>query len=77
MAEFWETTFRDEQEMWGGEPADSPVEAVALFKKYGLNKILISGFGYGRNAREINEPIEGMGDKPSQKFWYIICKKEE
>ncbi|MDD7886754.1 hypothetical protein [Flavivirga sp. 57AJ16] len=51
MAEFWETSFRDRQEMWGWEPADSAIETVELFKKNGLNKILIPGFGYGRNAK--------------------------
>lgn len=24
---------------------------------------------------EINEPVNDMGEKPLQKFWYIICKK--
>lgn len=51
MGEFWETSFRNRQEMWGWTPADSAIETVALFKKYGLNKILIPGFGYGRNAK--------------------------
>jgi len=51
MTEFWETSFRDKQEMWGWEPADSAIDTIELFKKYGLNKILIPGFGYGRNAR--------------------------
>ena len=51
MAEFWETSFRDKQEMWGWEPADSAVETVELFKKHGLNKIITPWFGYGRNAK--------------------------
>lgn len=52
MTEFWELSFRDKQEMWGWEPTDSAVETVDLFKKYGLNNILIPGFGYGRNAKK-------------------------
>lgn len=51
MTEFWETSFRDKQEMWGWEPADSAIDTLELFKKYGLNNILIPGFGYGRNAK--------------------------
>ncbi len=51
MTEFWETSFRDRQEMWGWEPADSAIDTLGLFKNYGLNKILIPGFGYGRNAK--------------------------
>jgi len=51
MTEFWETSFKDKREMWGWVPADSAIETLELFKKYGLNKILIPGFGYGRNAK--------------------------
>lgn len=51
MTEFWETSFRAKKEMWGWEPADSTIETFELFKKHELNKILIPGFGYGRNAR--------------------------
>jgi len=51
MTEFWETSFRAKKEMWGWEPADSAIETFELFKKHELNKILIPGFGYGRNAR--------------------------
>jgi SAM-dependent methyltransferase len=51
MTEFWEANFRDKQEMWGWEPADSAVLTLELFKKQGLNKILVPGFGYGRNAK--------------------------
>jgi 2-polyprenyl-3-methyl-5-hydroxy-6-metoxy-1,4-benzoquinol methylase len=58
MAEFWETSFKDKQEMWGWEPADSAIETLELFKKHGLNEILIPGFGYGRNAKIFTE--EGL-----------------
>jgi len=51
MTEFWESSFRDKQEMWGWEPADSAISTLELFKKHGFNKILIPGFGYGRNAK--------------------------
>ena len=51
MTEFWESSFRDNQEMWGLEPADSAIATLELFKKHGLSKILIPGFGYGRNAK--------------------------
>ncbi|WP_187263352.1 class I SAM-dependent methyltransferase [Pontibacter beigongshangensis] len=51
MAEFWESSFKDKKTMWGFEPADSAIETLQLFKKNGLSKILIPGFGYGRNAK--------------------------
>lgn len=51
MTEFWETSFKDKQEMWGWEPADSVSKTLDLFKTNKLNDILIPGFGYGRNAK--------------------------
>lgn len=51
MTEFWESSFREKQTMWGFEPADSAIATVDLFRKHGLNKILIPGYGYGRNAK--------------------------
>lgn len=51
MTEFWEASFQDKQTMWGFEPADSAIEALSLFQRHGLQKILIPGFGYGRNAK--------------------------
>lgn len=51
MTEFWESSFKEKQTMWGFEPADSAITTMELFKKYGLNIILIVGYGYGRNAR--------------------------
>ncbi len=55
MAEFWETNFKEKQEMWGSEPADATFQALELLEKAGLRKILIPGFGYGRNARPFIE----------------------
>jgi len=37
--------------MWKFEPSDSAIIALDLFKSNGINKILIPGFGYGRNAK--------------------------
>lgn len=37
--------------MWGWEPTDSSREIFDFFKKHGITKILIPGFGYGRNAK--------------------------
>ncbi len=75
MTEFWETSFRDKQTMWGFEPADSAISTVELFKKQELKEILIPGFGYGRNAKiftdngfqvtgiEISETAIGLAKK--------------
>lgn len=37
--------------MWGWEPADSAVLTLELFNKQKSKKVLIPGFGYGRNAK--------------------------
>ncbi|PRY05328.1 methyltransferase family protein [Pontibacter ummariensis] len=37
--------------MWGFEPADSAIATLNLFRENRLNKILLPGFGYGRNAK--------------------------
>ena len=55
MTEFWEASFRSKQEMWGWEPSDSTLMALELFKKHALNKVLIPGFGYGRNAKAFTD----------------------
>jgi SAM-dependent methyltransferase len=48
--EYWESRFRNEGIMWKFDPSDSAIETVSLFRKENINKILIPGFGYGRNA---------------------------
>ena len=51
MTKFWETSFRDKQEMWGWEPADSVRKTLELFKNKNIKDILIAGFGNGRKAK--------------------------
>lgn len=51
MAEFWDDSFKDKQEMWGFDAADSVIDTVDLFEKNKIKKILIPGFGYGRNVK--------------------------
>ena len=51
MTEFWETSFKEKQEMWGWEPAGSVRKTLELFRKQNIEDILIPGFGYGRNAK--------------------------
>lgn len=49
--DFWEKSFRENQEMWGMEPTYLSVAAAELFAEHGLHKVLIPGYGYGRNAK--------------------------
>ncbi len=48
---YWESKFRNRGAIWGLEPSDSAITALGIFRRNGVNKILIPGFGYGRNAR--------------------------
>lgn len=51
MEEFWEQSFKDNQKMWGEEPAEVTLEVNSLFLENNFTNILIPGFGYGRNAK--------------------------
>lgn len=51
MDGFWEEAFKNKQAMWGEQPTISAIETCKHFKSLGFQKILIPGFGYGRNAR--------------------------
>ncbi|MCT4560222.1 MAG: class I SAM-dependent methyltransferase [Crocinitomicaceae bacterium] len=51
MSEFWEESFQKHQAMWGFDPVPSALEAAELFERRGISKVLIPGFGYGRNAQ--------------------------
>ena len=51
MTEYWESRFKNEGAMWKSEPSDSAIRAMEYFKRENINKILIPGFGYGRNGR--------------------------
>src|SRR6185436_11557445 len=55
MSEFWEGAFQEKKMMWGEEPTTLAVEASEIFEQLGFRKILIPGFGYGRNARPFYE----------------------
>jgi SAM-dependent methyltransferase len=51
MINYWESKFKKGGAVWSFEPSDSAMLALEVFKKHGLNNILIPGIGYGRNAR--------------------------
>jgi SAM-dependent methyltransferase len=50
MSEFWEDAFQAKQMMWGEAPITLAIKVAEIFKQRGFGKILIPGFGYGRNA---------------------------
>ncbi len=62
MDEFWEEAFKSKQIMWGEQPTTAAIETCEHFKSLGFQKILIPGFGYGRNAKPfIDSGFEVVG----------------
>jgi SAM-dependent methyltransferase len=51
MTEFWESSFIENQMMWGFEPSDSAILTKDFFLEKKVKDILIPGIGYGRNAK--------------------------
>ena len=51
MTEFWESSFIENQMMWGFEPSDSAIMTKDFFIEKKVKDILIPGIGYGRNAK--------------------------
>lgn len=51
MTEFWESSFIENQMMWGFEPSDSAILTKDFFLERKVKDILIPGVGYGRNAK--------------------------
>ncbi|QHW30877.1 class I SAM-dependent methyltransferase [Paenibacillus rhizovicinus] len=51
MTEIWESSFIENQMMWGFEPSESAILIKDLFLAKNVKDILIPGFGYGRNAK--------------------------
>ena len=55
MSEFWEDAFQEKKLMWGAVPTGSAIQAAGIFEQMGFRKVLIPGYGYGRNARPFYE----------------------
>jgi SAM-dependent methyltransferase len=51
MGEYWESKFKTEGPLWDFLPADSALRTIEIFKSNDIKKILIPGFGYGRNGK--------------------------
>lgn len=51
MTEIWESSFAENQMMWGFDPSDSAIQTKDFFLEKGVKDILIPGVGYGRNAK--------------------------
>ncbi|MEH7452272.1 class I SAM-dependent methyltransferase [Gottfriedia acidiceleris] len=51
MAEIWESSFIENQMMWGYEPSDSAILTKDFFLEKKVKDVLIPGIGYGRNAK--------------------------
>jgi SAM-dependent methyltransferase len=49
--EYWEKRFLDGGKIWGDKPSRTAFHALELFKRHGVNKILVPSAGYGRNTK--------------------------
>ncbi len=50
MRNYWNRRFSEEGRIWGERPSRTAVQAVALFRTYRAQKILVPGAGYGRHT---------------------------
>lgn len=51
MTEFWESTYKGNDKMWGENSTDNAKKVLELLQKKNIKSVLIPGFGYGRNAK--------------------------
>lgn len=49
-ADYWDTRFAEEGELWGTKPAPSAFSATSLFGGTGATRVLVPGCAYGRHA---------------------------
>lgn len=49
MRSYWNRRFANEGRIWGNSPSRTAVQAMKLFRKEGVQKLLIPGSGYGRH----------------------------
>ena len=49
MQNYWNRRFTKEGRIWGNSPSRTALRAMELFRKKGVQKILIPGSGYGRH----------------------------
>ena len=50
MRSYWNRRFSKEGRIWGECPSRTAVQAAALFRQYGVQKLLVPGAGYGRHT---------------------------
>ncbi|EON70643.1 hypothetical protein H131_20467 [Lysinibacillus sphaericus OT4b.31] len=51
MTEFWESSFIEKQTMWEFDDTHSAILTKDFFLERNVKDILVSGIGYGRNAK--------------------------
>jgi SAM-dependent methyltransferase len=51
MENYWDSRYRKEQKIWGESPSRTAHQALELFRRNNVKKLLAPGSGYGRNTR--------------------------
>lgn len=52
---FWNNRFQKEGNVWGAAPSNTARSAVELFRREGVNRVLVPGSGYGRNTKAFTD----------------------
>ena len=52
---YWDNRFQSEGYVWGTSPSQTAAYVVEIFRKNGVQKILVPGSGYGRNTKVLSE----------------------
>jgi SAM-dependent methyltransferase len=51
MENYWDSRYRKENKIWGESPSRTAQQALELFRRNNIRKLLVPGSGYGRNTR--------------------------
>ena len=51
MENYWDSRYQKEYQIWGESPSRTAHQALELFRRNNIRKVLVPGSGYGRNAR--------------------------
>jgi SAM-dependent methyltransferase len=50
MNTYWQERYLRSGKIWGNEPSPTASLAAELFQRHGVQRVLVPGAGYGRNA---------------------------
>lgn len=84
MQNYWNRRFEKEGRIWGSSPSRTAVQAMELFRREGVWKLLIPGSGYGRHPDffaaegltvhgiEVSDVAVGLSSRSNPKVHYFL-----